>query len=83
MDTHSRSLDKELDDLKQKLLHMGSLAETMIDQTMGELVQRDESVARDVPRHEEELNRLQSRSTRRRCASWRRSSRWPTTCGSS
>jgi phosphate transport system protein len=54
-----RQFDKQLDDLKKKLIHMAALAETMIDQTIRELVTRDERVAERVPEYEEELNRLQ------------------------
>jgi phosphate transport system protein len=54
-----RQFDKQLDELKKKLIHMAALAETMIDQTIRELVTRDESVAEKVPRYEDELNRLQ------------------------
>jgi phosphate transport system protein len=59
MDRHERQFDKELGDLKKKLLRMATIAETMIDQTISELVDRDESVAQDVPQQEEELNLLQ------------------------
>jgi phosphate transport system protein len=59
MDTQPRRFDKELDELKKKLIHMAALAETMIDKTVSELVRRDEQLARKVPEYEEELNRLQ------------------------
>jgi len=54
-----RQFDRELDELKKKLIHMAALAETMIDKAISELVSRDESVADKVPVYEEELNRLQ------------------------
>jgi phosphate transport system protein len=59
MNKHERLFDKELGDLKKKLLRMGSIAESMIDQTITELVNRDERNAQKVPQDEEELNRLQ------------------------
>ena len=59
MDTQPRRFDKELDELKKKLIHMAALAETMIDKTVSELVRRDEQLAQKVPEYEEELNRLQ------------------------
>jgi phosphate transport system protein len=59
MDTQPRRFDKELDELKKKLIHMAALAETMIDKTVSELVRREEQLARKVPEYEEELNRLQ------------------------
>ena len=59
MDRQPRKLDKELDALKKKLIHMAALAETMIDKTISELVKRDERLAEKVPQYEEELNRLQ------------------------
>jgi phosphate transport system protein len=57
--TQPRKFDKELDELKKKLIHMAALAETMIDRTISELVRRDERLAQKVPEYEEELNRLQ------------------------
>ena len=59
MDTHQRLFDKELADLKNKLLHMATVAEAMIDGVIQELVQRDSAVAEPVLKHEDELNRLQ------------------------
>jgi phosphate transport system protein len=54
-----RQFDKELDELKKKLIHMAALAEAMIDKTISELVKRDERLAEKVPEYEQELNRLQ------------------------
>jgi phosphate transport system protein len=54
-----RTFDRELDELKKKLIHMAALTETMIDKTISELVNRDERLAEKVPEYEEELNRLQ------------------------
>lgn len=59
METHDRPFDKELADLKKRLLTMATIAEGMIDQAIAELVKRDEQVAAEVPRSEEQLNRLQ------------------------
>ncbi len=59
MDRHERQFDRELGDLKKKLIHMASVVEVMIDKTIGELVNRDESIAAQVPEMEEEINRLQ------------------------
>jgi len=59
METHDRPFDKELADLKKRLLTMAAIAESMIDQAITELVNRDEQAAAEVPRNEEELNRLQ------------------------
>jgi phosphate transport system protein len=59
VETQTRKFDKELDELKRKLIHMAALAETMIDKTIGALVNRDERLAAKVPEYEEELNRLQ------------------------
>lgn len=59
MDKHQRQFDKELDDLKKKLLRMATTAEVMIDQAIRELVTRDEQVAAEVPQREQEINRLQ------------------------
>jgi len=54
-----RQFDRDLEELKKKLIRMASLTETMIDKTIGELVSRDERLAEKVPEYEEELNRLQ------------------------
>lgn len=59
METHERSFDKELADLKKRLLTMAAIAESMIDQAIAELVNRDKQAAAEVPRNEEQLNRLQ------------------------
>lgn len=59
MDKHVRQFDKDLSELKAKLLHMAALAEQMIDKTIRELVERDESLAADVPQIEAQLDRLQ------------------------
>jgi phosphate transport system protein len=59
MDTHQTQLDKDLGELKNRLIHMAAVAEKMIDQAIGELVERDERIAADIPAQEEELNRLQ------------------------
>ena len=54
-----RQFDRDLEDLKKKLIRMASLTETMIDKAIGELVSRDERLAEKVPEYEKELNRLQ------------------------
>jgi phosphate transport system protein len=59
MDKHQRLFDRDLGELKKKLLRMASIAEIMIDQAIKELVTRDEQAAREVPQYEDELNRLQ------------------------
>ena len=59
MDRHERQFDRDLGDLKKKLLRMASIAETMVDRAVTELVSRDEKIASNVPEYELELNRLQ------------------------
>jgi phosphate transport system protein len=59
MDKHERHFDKELGDLKNRLLHMAALAESMIDRAVRELVDRDETLAGPIYKYEEEINRLQ------------------------
>lgn len=59
MDSHERQFDRELGDLKKKLIHMAALAEAMIDRSISELVNRDESMIEPVAKYEQELNRLQ------------------------
>ncbi len=59
MDSQKRQLDKELEALKTKLLHMAAVAENMIDLVIKELFERDERIGAAIPDNEEELNRLQ------------------------
>ena len=57
--SRQRTFDKDLAGLKQKLLRMGAVAETMIDKVAAELERRDERVAEQVPDLEQHLNALQ------------------------
>jgi len=59
MDSHERYFDRDLNELKKKLIHMATTAETMIDCAIQELTDRDQTVAEGIPGHEQELNRLQ------------------------
>ncbi|HYK88277.1 MAG TPA: phosphate signaling complex protein PhoU [Acidobacteriota bacterium] len=54
-----RHFDEQMDDLLQKLLRMGSLAESMIQTAMRTLIERDESLCQEVGRKEQEVNDLQ------------------------
>lgn len=53
-----RHFDVDLQTLKERLLHMGSLAETMIHLAIKGLVDRSEVMAQDVYRHEKDVNKL-------------------------
>ncbi len=59
MNSHERYFDKDLNELKKKLIHMAATAEIMIDCAIQELTERDQTVAEGIPGHEQELNRLQ------------------------
>lgn len=59
MDKHIRPFDRDLDGLKNKLVRMATLTETMLDNVIAELVQRDDRLAEKVLEHELELNRLE------------------------
>jgi phosphate transport system protein len=59
METHQRYFDRDLDELKNMLVHMAATAETMIDLALGELTARDETVIGAIPAYEQELNGLQ------------------------
>jgi phosphate transport system protein len=59
MDKHERHFDRDLEGLKGKLLRMASIAESMIDRTIQELVDRDEQAVEKLPADEQEINRLQ------------------------
>ncbi len=54
-----RHFDQDLQQLKERLLTMGSLAETMIHMAIKGLVDRKVELARDVYRHEKDVNQLQ------------------------
>src|SRR6266851_4568396 len=54
-----RHFDQDLQQLKEKLLTMGSLAESMIHSAIKALVDRKVGLVQDVYRHEEEVNALQ------------------------
>jgi len=53
-----RRFDEELKTLRERLLVMGSLAETMIRTSIQALVDRDEALIQKVYRHEEEMDQL-------------------------
>jgi phosphate transport system protein len=54
-----RHFDQDLQQLKEKLLTMGSLAESMIHSAIKALVDRKVELTADVYRHESEVNGLQ------------------------
>ena len=53
-----RSFEKELQSLKERLLAMGSLAETMIHKSVNALVEREDALVEAVLSHEEEMDLL-------------------------
>ncbi|MBI5722917.1 MAG: phosphate signaling complex protein PhoU [Planctomycetes bacterium] len=59
MDTHETQLDRNIREVKNKLIHMAAVAERMIEQAIKELVDRNEQYVADIQPEEEELNRLQ------------------------
>ncbi len=54
-----KKFDQELQGLKQDLLRMGETAEAMIRDAMAALVEREETIIREVMRREDEMDRLQ------------------------
>src|SRR5207237_9670025 len=54
-----RHFDQDLQQLKERLLYMGSLAETMIHIAIKALVDRNRAIIQDVFRHEKDVNQLQ------------------------
>jgi phosphate transport system protein len=54
-----RHFDLDLQQLKERILYMGSLAETMIHIAIKALVDRKRDLVKDVYRQEEEVNKLQ------------------------
>lgn len=59
MDTRARQFDRELNNLKNKLLRMAATAENMTDRAIKALDDRDEKAIQPVPGQEDELNCLQ------------------------
>lgn len=55
----TKQFEEDLNSLKQQLLKMAAKAETMIHLSMQALVQRDLSLASEVPELEDDVNRLQ------------------------
>src|SRR5574337_1536858 len=66
MKTVQRHFDEQLQELREHLLAMGSLAETMIVKSVKALVERSEILAQEVFAHEEEIDR-QCIETDERC----------------
>ena len=54
-----RHLDEKIQELLERLLLMGRLAESMIQTALRVLIERDESLAAGIYRKEEEVNHLQ------------------------
>jgi len=54
-----RHFDEQIQDLLEKLVRMGRTAESMIQMALRTLIERDESLAAEVSRREEEVNELQ------------------------
>ncbi|MBZ0168572.1 PhoU family transcriptional regulator [Candidatus Methylomirabilis lanthanidiphila] len=52
-----RHFDEQLQELKERLLAMGGLAETMIAKSVKALVERSEALVQEVFAHEEEMDR--------------------------
>jgi phosphate transport system protein len=54
-----RHLDEKIQELLERLLLMGRLAESMIQTALRVLIERDESLSAEIYRKEEEVNNLQ------------------------
>lgn len=54
-----RHFDQDLQELKERILHMGSLCETMIHLAIKALIDRRRDIHQDVARQEKEVNLLQ------------------------
>jgi phosphate transport system protein len=54
-----RHFDEQIQDLLEKLVRMGRTAESMIQMALRTLIERDESLAAEVSRREDEVNELQ------------------------
>jgi phosphate transport system protein len=54
-----RHFDEQIQELMEKLIHMGRLSESMIQTAMRVLIERNELLINDVYRKEDEVNELQ------------------------
>lgn len=54
-----RHFDRDLQELKERILYMGSLAETMIHLAIKGLVDRQPDLGKDIARQERDVNQLQ------------------------
>jgi phosphate transport system protein len=54
-----RHFDEQIQELHERLLLMGSLAESMIQTAMRALIERNESLSQEIYRKEKEVNELQ------------------------
>jgi len=54
-----RHFDDQIQELLEKLVRMGRIAESMVQSALRVLIERDESPAEEVARKEEEVNELQ------------------------
>jgi phosphate transport system protein len=55
----TRHFDGQIQDLEQKLVVMGRLAESMVEAALRTLIERDERLCQEVHRKEREVNELQ------------------------
>src|SRR5512141_600160 len=55
----SRHFDDQIQELLEKIVRMGRLAESMIETALRVLIERNESLAEEVSRKEQEVNELQ------------------------
>jgi phosphate transport system protein len=55
----NRHFDEELGELKERLLYMASLVESMINYSIKSLVERKEDLIKEVYNHEDEVNKIQ------------------------
>ncbi|OGF51505.1 MAG: phosphate transport system regulatory protein PhoU [Candidatus Firestonebacteria bacterium GWA2_43_8] len=55
----NRHFDEELDELKERLLYMASIVESMINYSIKSLVDRKEELVQETYKHETEVNKIQ------------------------
>ncbi|OGF47224.1 MAG: phosphate transport system regulatory protein PhoU [Candidatus Firestonebacteria bacterium RIFOXYC2_FULL_39_67] len=55
----NRHFDEELGELKERLLYMASLVESMINYSIKSLVERKEELVQETYKHEAEVNKIQ------------------------
>jgi phosphate transport system protein len=59
MEPARKHFSELLDELKERVLHMGSLADQMVDRSVQSVIRRDKNLAREVLEQDDELDKME------------------------